>query len=162
MKQSLKRYSAKRKSVNKKSLSKKYEYQMKGMGVLLSMYSSAISNLERDLKKIKINLNHIIIKYKHETNKQKKKELKSIIRQMKNDIANNKEKLCKLLSNISSTTSKALQSDKIKNKKGGGIIANLFKDVQKSAEDLSVAAKKTIEKESKAQGQEFSKLFKKL
>lgn len=54
MKQSLKRYSAKRKSVNKKSLSKKYEYQMKGMGVLLSMYSSAISNLERDLKKLRL------------------------------------------------------------------------------------------------------------
>ena len=87
---SVKRNSAKKKSVNKRSL-KKVEYKMNGMGMLLNMYSSTISHLEKDLMKLKMALKNIILKYKNEKDHKKKTEMKNIIKTLKKDININKK-----------------------------------------------------------------------
>jgi predicted RNase H-like nuclease (RuvC/YqgF family) len=102
------KHSAKKKSVNKRSL-KKTEYKMKGMGMLLNMYSSTISHLEKDLMKLKIALKHIILKYKNEKNEKKRIEMKEVIKNLKKDININKENVYKILSNISNVTTTALK-----------------------------------------------------
>ena len=122
--QSAKRQSAKRQSSPKKNVKKiNTRYRMKGMGILLNMYGGAISNLENDLNNIKKQLVEVKNEYKNEDDYDKKKELKSLISNIKKKKVDIKSKISNLLTGISDTTSKALEHTKI----GGGIFDNTSK-----------------------------------
>jgi hypothetical protein len=131
--QSVKRHSAKRQSSSmkkkkvktpKKSLKKiSTRYRMKGMGILLNMYGGAISTLENDLNNLKKQLIKAKNEYKKENDYIKKKELKSLINNIKKQIMDTKSKISNLLTGISDTTFKALEHTKI----GGGIFDNTAK-----------------------------------
>ena len=131
--QTVKRQSAKRQSSSmkkkkvktpKKNVKKiSTRYRMKGMGILLNMYGGAISNLENDLNNIKKQLVEVKNEYKNEDDYDKKKELKSLISNIKKKKVDIKSKISNLLTGISDTTSKALEHTKI----GGGIFDNTSK-----------------------------------
>ncbi len=156
---SAKRHSAKKSSLKKTKPSKiRSEYNMKGMGILLNMYGGAVSDLENDLEKLKLQLKKHIRKYKSEKDLNEKKKLKTIIKSMKIEVSEKSNKINDLLEGITDTASKAYGNTKyIKGGDVGTKISSFLKTTTgKVSEDISKTIDKTISEGVKVGSKETS------
>jgi hypothetical protein len=155
-KSSLKKSSLKKSSLKNKKIHNKSEYRMKGMGILLNMYGGAISDLEKELDKIKINLRKLLSQYNNEKDMDIKKKLKLQIRYLKKDKNDKKDKINKLLEGISDTTSKAYKVNKTGGDIASKISAFLKTTTEKVGEDISKSVGETVSKGLKVGSKQLS------
>jgi hypothetical protein len=121
---------------------------MKGMGILLNMYGGAISDLENDLEKLKLQLKKYIRKYKSEKDLNEKKKLKTIIKSMKMEVSEKSNKINNLLEGITDTASKAYGNTKYI--KGGDVASKISSFLSKKiGETISEGKEKLSESKEK-------------